>query len=902
MRSFVLHFGVLLFIIDVRINAFAIRKPYNASYIVPQDLSAEESLQLEVKHDLKRPNGIDGDISNKNNDLSTVNNVSVKDTMSSAVPQIATTTELIDRSSAKEASAEMEKIIKSQEPFLAQSLKISKSSIATNINTNLKPDQASDMDKSMTVTLENIKAKTVLSDITNSGTTSVVTDNTKVPTTNTVSQKTVQPTVSISEYSNDTNTNLPPWKRYTIETTTENFVYESTTDGDNTTQTIEINLQERIRPNFAEDVRSQSYLDEDAIKEVLLQETSLKNNEEISEQNREEIFNNTDTTFATIEPYNTEISIHDTESTFQTDVTSTDISVSGKSHKDKAKSTKVYAVNPNYKPMKKIEVQPPKSLVRDPDDNSWRNESISSLGIVFKPKNSSKPFTQVLKNKTETEWSNILSRDSKNDLPDLRERLEKIAQRRKSKKKKADVFGNIIYTDYEENNSSEEITNTESTDVTTTTISTEEVTTSTESTLSTLSIVTSPIISSTVTTDTITTTQSVETNKTEMTMTQPMTSTNNLNLSQSNVPKKIKFQPFTTEKGKKFFNVFDYYDSSDDDENEYVELAKLELKKFTVPLHKSETPLTTSSPQAYQYTKPLRQYLPDRQPTIQYFPPLNANQPKPNRFDNDFEKKVKFNMKKASPKRIVSLTNAPDTPLGKYHSRYPEEQSTIKPDHALFPVELRTMYKSNEFTRNLYQSTPPQITTEQNNGYGVVDHNGGFNRATYVIKNYRDFLEQAAKDYDYERDVDFAPYTEPPLRGLTMSDLIVQRKDGAKSNANFNYDYDAKFRKDVLQRFVDNFNHNEARYNTDFPVLYNNSVMHVNLAGNGEAAASSRAFLKGLYNPSDSKLGYARRAYPNDDPNCDNGTVELSPAYELHYYVPDQEEKEEVEPKPPGLR
>lgn len=90
---------------------------------------------------------------------------------------------------------------------------------------------------------------------------------------------------------------------------------------------------------------------------------------------------------------------------------------------DKIKNLTFYTVSPNYKPLKKLEVQPPKPFIRDPDDNSWRNESISSLGIVFNPKNSSKPFTQVLKNKTETEWNNILDRDLKNDVPDLRERL-----------------------------------------------------------------------------------------------------------------------------------------------------------------------------------------------------------------------------------------------------------------------------------------------------------------------------------------------------------------------------------------------------------------------------------------------------------------------------------------------
>lgn len=40
---------------------------------------------------------------------------------------------------------------------------------------------------------------------------------------------------------------------------------------------------------------------------------------------------------------------------------------------------------------------------------------------------------------------------------------------------------------------------------------------------------------------------------------------------------------------------------------------------------------------------------------------------------------------------------------------------------------------------------------------------------------------------------------------------------------------------------------------------------------------------------------------PPYDPNCENVTVELSPAYELHYYIPEQEEKEEAESNPVTL-
>lgn len=114
-------------------------------------------------------------------------------------------------------------------------------------------------------------------------------------------------------------------------------------------------------------------------------------------------------------------------------------------------------MNPNYKPLKKLEIQPPKSFTRDPDDNSWRNESLSSLGIVFKAKNSSKAFTEVLKNKTEVVMNNLPEQNRTVEKVELRDRLEKIAERRKSKKKKTDQFGNIEYTDYEENNNAGDV-------------------------------------------------------------------------------------------------------------------------------------------------------------------------------------------------------------------------------------------------------------------------------------------------------------------------------------------------------------------------------------------------------------------------------------------------------------
>ncbi|XP_013180723.1 PREDICTED: uncharacterized protein LOC106127208 [Papilio xuthus] len=695
------------------------------------------------------------------------------------------------------------------------------------------------------------------------------------------------------------------------ESTIENITTESAYR-DHTTIAIENNFETFTGRNVAGVSKSQSYLDEDAIKEEMLQETSLKNNEEMAQQNRDGRINDTDTTFSFLEQFGFFTSTQDLEGTVQTN---TEEIINTKPSQDKGKSTIVYTVSPNYKPMKKLEIQPPKQFVRDPDDNSWRNESISSLGIVFKPKNSSKPFTQVLKNKTETEWSNLLSRDNKSDVPDLRERLEKIAQRRKTKKKKTDFFGNVIYSDYEETNSSEEVTNTRNIDITNTVESILEdttilnVLTETVKELSTLTLTTTPTTSTSTTSATTaaaavpdTTHSKISGNNTSpATTTQIKVSSKLLNRTKEIVAKKGKYNSSVTDKERKNFNVFDYYDISNEDESEYLQMAKLELKKYSVPTYLTQRPFVTPPPLPYRLTKPETQSMPERKATIQYFPPrINTQQPKPNRFDNDVKVKTKSHTKLSSPKEVTSftLTNAPDTPLGKYSSRYHEEQHHGHPPlvNTMTPSETPNAYNAQDYTRYLLHTEPPRIPTEQGTRSRAYEHTEGFHRASYVMKNYKDFIEQAAKDYDYERDAGLMTYTPPPapVRGVTISDLLAQERD--RPNANFNEDYDAKFRKDVLQRFVDNFNHNDARYRANFPVLYNNTVMHATAAGTGEAAAASRAFLKGLYSPVKARAGYARRE--PYDPACDNVTVELSPAYELHYYVPEQEEKEEIDSKP----
>lgn len=633
----------------------------------------------------------------------------------------------------------------------------------------------------------------------------------------------------------------------------------------------------------------------------MLQETSLKNNEEMAQQNREGHVNNTDTTFSFLEQFSIFTSTQDLESTIQTN---TEEIINTKPSQDKGKSTVIYTVSPNYKPMKKLEIQPPKQFVRDPDDNSWRNESISSLGIVFKPKNSSKPFTQVLKNKTETEWSNLVSRDSKSDVPDLRERLEKIAQKRKTKKKKTDYFGNIIYSDYEETNSSEEVTNTRNIDITHTLESTLEDTTlpniltETVKELSTLTLTTTPTTSTPTSATTVVTSvhnithSNTNINSTTTTAQQKVSSKLH-NKTKEILSKKGKYNSSAIDKEQKYFNVFDYYDISNEDESEYLQLAKLELKKYSVPTHFTQRPFVSTAPLPYRFTKPETLPMPERKATIQYFPPrINTHQPKPNRFDKDRKTKIKSHTKITSPKEVTSftLTNSPETPLGKYSSRYQEDQHNVHPTYVntVAPIETPNTYNSNDYTRYLSQTEPPRVSTEQKARFGANDHTEGFHRASYVMKNYKDFIEQAAKDYDYERDAGLMTYTPPPapVRGVTISDLLARERD----RPNFNEDYDSKFRKDVMQRFVDNFNHNDARYHANSPVLYNNTVMHANTAGNSEAAAASRAFLKGLYSPVKTRAGYARRE--PYDPACDNVTVELSPAYELHYYVPEQEEIE----------
>ncbi|XP_039747448.1 uncharacterized protein LOC120624782 [Pararge aegeria] len=576
-------------------------------------------------------------------------------------------------------------------------------------------------------------------------------------------------------------------------------------------------------------IESQIVLNEDTIKEELLKEELIKNQEENGKRQREDLVNvNADL-----------IEIKNVNPDNSAETNSSSELYAKLINAEKSKNTTLYTVNPNYKPMKKIEVVPPKQFVRDPDDNSWRNESLSSLGIVFKPKNSSKPFTQVLKNKTETEWNNLSEKDIKNELPDLRERLQKMAEKRKSKRKKIDSFGNIIYFDYEENSSSAEHAG------------------FTIDELSSSVTTYSPALQNT--------TQSMEG---PQNVTKTVTST----LTTESIHK----NSYSTKMPKKLFH--EYYDSTDEDDSDYLNMAKIDLKKFTTSL-RSNTPFHPSTIVAKQpdwlkqNNKLPYNGFPERKGTIQYFPPLTTQKVNINDYDNDFKLKME------------SFTTETDTP---------KHFLPVSIDGPTTPVTVNSVLSKSAFTKNM-MITQPQLTTDP--GLALHDDHS-FDRGTYVIKHYKDFVNEAAKHSEYDKNFDYIPYTEAPIEGVTKTGFIGYEKETPRT-IDSGYDYANQFRKDVLQRFVDNFNQDTERYRSDFPVLFNSSIIHRG-EHNGRDTASSRAFMRGAYHSNIFKPKFAAHKKPCE-PNCDKLTVELSPAYELHYYVPDQEEKEEAAPQPVTL-
>lgn len=490
------------------------------------------------------------------------------------------------------------------------------------------------------------------------------------------------------------------------------------------------------------------------------------------------------------------------------------------------KKSALYTVSPNYKPLKKIDVVPPKPFVRNPDDNSWRNESLSSLGIVFKAKNSSKPFTQVLKNRTETEWNSLLEKYNKDIEPELRERLVKISETRK-RKKKIDKFGETVYTDYEESNSSSESAGVLNSDFP-------------ENVM--LPIAEIPLPKPMDTDILREKTKETTTWKVYMNTESEMTS---------------------TIKPKKQYHL-ESYDTEDEDAD-YVTLPNFDIKKYVTS---KEGDKHKNLPE-----KPILQFLPERKPTIQYFPPRPTKkvQQHVNEYD-DLQNKLNQYVVKTTPKKIPM--NYPTMPT------YPNQKVELSRQNIARSMDQITpRHKPIDINKNIYQTNPSEV---QQSGFD------DYNRGTYVIKHLRDFLNDASKDTDDDRNP--PPYvTDPPLRGVTTNEL---KPNKVKPPADY-YDYEAQFRKDVLERFVENFNQNSDRFKVDFPILYNTSVVHSKLAENGKVQASSSAFVKRLYDEEKVKPGDYAKSY---DPNSDR-TVELSPAYELHYYVPEEEEKEEVEAK-----
>ncbi|KAL4709103.1 hypothetical protein ACJJTC_015642 [Scirpophaga incertulas] len=538
----------------------------------------------------------------------------------------------------------------------------------------------------------------------------------------------------------------------------------------------------------------------------------------------------------------------------------------------------LYTVNPNYRKMKKIEVQSLRPFVRDPDDNSWRNESLSLLGIVFKAKNASKPFTQVLKNKTEAELNNLSDKDDKNEVSDLRERLEKIAEVRKSRKKKINKFGDTVYSDYEEATSSE-VTN-------------------------------KPKINTVP--QTVITTQGLA-----VASTSPSITTDH-----STTPKSMrKNDSVTTKKPRKFNKFLEYYDTTDEYDADYILQPKIDLKKFTTRFEGRATASTPRSVLTTYATKSTNGYkFPERKPTVQYFPPLPPNQKATIKENTDFLQK-KVNLVDIIPPmpqiQNVTLKENTDFFQKKMSILLPpstgNQQVSVKENPTFFqknvnlndyvaePVDIMRLSLSSRPTTTpqsrlaesgqpsyldsaYYVTHPPRIAEPSNRH--SAHHDEIYNRATYVINHFKHLMDEAAKNDDDKQDY-LPSFTEPPLRGVTLNEAAKSHPAPVDE-----YDYAGNIRKDILNKFVDNFNQNSERFKVDFPILYNNSIVHRMAEDSGAVLASSTAFLKRLYETPPPNA-YQLKAC---EPNCDM-KVELSPEYELHYYVPEQEETEVLEAK-----
>lgn len=558
--------------------------------------------------------------------------------------------------------------------------------------------------------------------------------------------------------------------------------------------------------------------------EELMKEEILTDNVEYSKRYRNERFQ--------VKALNNETFSTDTPPTNHPEDTSTDDKLSVKPISyDKKNISTIYTVNPNYKPLKKIDIQPPKSFLRNPDDNSWRNESLSTLGIVFKAKNSSKAFTQVLKNKTEMQLNSLSDVKSEEQSPELRTRLEKIAEQRKSKKKKTDYFGNTYYTDYEENTSNERTT-TRKTDV--------------------FDDIMSRFTELTTTVPEIPTTEPLEINK--------------INLRE--------FHPVDTFKSRtKQKKIMEEYES-EEDEVDYAH--DIDLKKFKsknnyaspkVPYFKIISKTTTQPTPDLQTT--VSQFLPERKPTVQYFPPRERPKVVVNEYDDSFRSKINEYTFSKQQAPIMANDIPPITAPPTY---VPWNRPPLQTSKSIWQ-------NKQDVDKNTYVTH--STTNFDSDTYLEKVRTDGYHRPTYLIKHLRDFINDVAKDDD-------SYVTENPYIGVTASNEGPKRVK-VKPPPDY-YDYEAQFRKDVLDRFVENFNQHSERFKVDFPILYNTSVVHSQLADESNGAiASSNAFMKRLYE--DTHPIHSDSARKKFDPNCDK-TIELSPAYELHYYVPEEEEKE----------
>ncbi|XP_052750850.1 uncharacterized protein LOC113510008 [Galleria mellonella] len=633
-----------------------------------------------------------------------------------------------------------------------------------------------------------------------------------------------------------------------VTTIVENFDPTSISSSDeNFRKSIELEVPniDSVLDNKTE-IETQTQLAEDAMKEDLLKEDMLSDNGKYAKR---------------IEVKNAGKHVIDIPILQKSSQETVDDTLSVKPIEyEKGKYPAKYTVSPNYKPLKKIEVQSQKPIVRDPDDNSWRNESISSLGIVFKPKAASKNYTEVLKNKTEALLSSSLSRENKNDVPDLKERLEKIAEVRKSKKKKVlDKFGEPVYSDYED-----------------TLYSVESLGTNTP-TLETTFASMPP------TRNVIRTFQS-----------KPLHTTHASALDQLYNDKDKELNTLTTEKPKIYNTIQEYYDTTDEYDFDYLNLPKIDLKKYTPRVFNKET-LVTTLPTAVS-TKPTTGYLPERKPTVQYFPPRVTPKVNNNDYDGDFQRKVNLYTYKEPPKTAAPNTFATTPSPSVQHDKYEQfnKKNTIIPTNYNTRLPNPANIEKNVYSANSQRISEPPM---QNNGYTA--DNGNYDRGSYVIRHYKDFIDEAVRDNDYDKNAEYVPYPQAPVRGVTVNDLGRLKH---RPNVNDEFDYETQFRKDILSRFIDNFNQNNERFKVDFPILFNNSVLHRKADESGKVLATSTAFMKRLYGEGSMATkpnNYMVRGRPCE--NCDNITVELSPAYELHYYVPEQEEREEAEPQPVTL-